>query len=105
MKRVIVTDKLPPFLTAICIIGIIFIRPNCRTQTLNHEYIHVRQYAELWYIGFLVLYFYYQVKGWFEHGSLYMAYMMNPFEQEAFYYQRDPRYLMKREPYAWRKFV
>lgn len=70
--------------------------------TLRHEAIHVRQYRELLYVGFLVLYVlefgwrYYQYRRWND------AYRAISFEREAYLHQHDPYYLQHRQHYAWR---
>ena len=63
---------------------------------LNHELIHWYHQAELWYVGFWVLYLYYNVK---------YGYANNPFEFEAYVNEDDWEYLDHRPKNNWRRYI
>lgn len=73
-------------------------------DVVRHEVIHFEQYRELWWVGFLPLYLLDYVRnrlaGWDHFG----AYWWIRFEQEAISNDRDPTYLERREPFAWRDY-
>lgn len=67
---------------------------------LQHERIHLAQITELFVVGFYFLYIMYYLKAaLIDRDS---AYALNPFEIEAYKYEREPGYLFYREPFAWR---
>lgn len=71
---------------------------------LNHEKIHIKQQLELLVVGFYLvyglIYLYLRLNG----KSHYAAYMMLPFEQEAYSNQFNTNYLNERKHYAWIKY-
>lgn len=69
--------------------------------TLRHEAIHVRQYRELLYIGFLLLYAMEYAWRYYQLRSHMAAYRAISFEREAYLHQHDPHYLQHRRHYAW----
>ena len=91
---------------AITLSRFILIKPNLMYQTVNghqfftpianHEFIHVVQESEEWFLKFVVKYFYYFIKT----GS----YAKIPFEKEAYSHQDEQYYLMKREKFDWKKY-
>ena len=82
--------------------------------TIRHEMIHYRQYRELLFVPFILLYL-----GWLLVQLLYVrfwlkkrfaealetAYFMNPFEREAHGNERKPGYLASRSFCAWCRYV
>ena len=92
----------------------IFIRGDGDERVINHESIHIAQYAELWVIGFLFLYALDYLRGYIKYWHIrsdispaahkFAAYKNIRFEQEAYSYEYDMNYLENRVPYAWRKY-
>ena len=74
--------------------GIAIVRDKSNLTVINHEKIHLQQQLELLYIGFILLYLFYQVK---------YGYDNNPLEVECNEHEYDLNYLKKRERYAWTK--
>lgn len=72
--------------------------------TINHEFIHILQQKELWFIGFLVCYYWEWMKNYMKYKNVMKAYYEISFEKEAYTYEKDLEYSHKREAYAWRKF-
>lgn len=104
----VVFNSLIPFkpYKAINLFGIIFVRGGCADEIsdklLRHEHIHTLQMKELWYIGFYFLYVWFYLKNriWMDRID---AYYNNPFEREAYYYEKDQTYYLKRPKFNWRK--
>ncbi len=83
----------------------IFIREGCDTPRLiNHESIHIKQYNELFVVGFLVLYIYDWIHGLIKYLSPYKAYRQIRLEQEAYMFDQDADYQHSRAAFAWRDF-
>ena len=112
MKPIIVRNSLIPRLMsvfirvhAITLWPFIFIRDEGNNTTLNHERIHIRQQAELWIIGFYILY----VLDWFKGLRIYddagAAYAFIRFEQEAYENQNDAYYWLTRKKFAWKNYI
>lgn len=72
---------------------------------LRHEQIHLRQQAELFVIGFYILYVYYYVKFYVKRRSHYSAYRLIPFEMESYLNQYEWMYLKNRQPHAWKRYL
>ena len=74
----------------------------------NHEMIHLRQAqscGDSW-LRFYLLYIWYWLRALpanckMRHG----AYLLNPFEMEAYYHMNDLSYLANNEANEWRKFA
>jgi len=106
-------SKLPIFLSYFCPIEIfaitvgsfIFCRAKISEDVLNHEKIHIEQWKELYYIGFIFLYFYYYLYNSIikKQGFSRHAYLNIPFEKEAFQNMYDKDYLKDRKKFAWRR--
>ena len=99
----VVPKLLSVFMTieAITFGPLIFCRAEASDRLLRHETVHVHQYRELYYVGFLLLYAFYWVKGLVKYQELRLAYLAIPFELEARHGELDPAYLSKRKPHAW----
>lgn len=69
--------------------------------TKRHETIHWQQYIELGVLGFPVLYLLYWLMGLWKYRDGKVAYMMIPFEQEAYSNDEDFTYLVNRKRYKW----
>jgi len=71
------------------------------TRMLNHEKIHMEQYKELLWIGFVVLY----VLNWLflfcKYWDFELSYRSVMFESEAYNHDDDQDYLSNRKSYAW----
>lgn len=73
-------------------------------RTLRHEMVHVAQWAELWYVGFLFLYVWDWLKGLWRGYDLKNAYRAIRLEQEARASHGDEDYLANRSRFGWRKY-
>ena len=83
-------------------IGIaVFSRGKMDTTTRVHETIHYRQWLELGFVGFLLLYPLFWVINLFKGMGGAEAYLQIPFEKEAYANQDDLGYIFRRKPYAW----
>ena len=82
---------------------LIFVRSHddCTASMLNHELIHVRQFWEMFGVGFLLWYLVEYSWHRLEGASHVKAYARISFEQEAYRNQNDEQYLEKRSRYAW----
>lgn len=73
--------------------------------SINHECIHILQYREMLYLGFLIGYFieylYYRMRG----KKHYEAYMSISLEKEAYLNENNQAYCAERKPYAWFKYL
>mmetsp|Transcript_15941 Transcript_15941/g.30230 ORF Transcript_15941/g.30230 Transcript_15941/m.30230 type:complete len:223 (-) Transcript_15941:134-802(-) len=84
-------------------------------DTVRHETIHYLQYRELAFLGMPVLYMtallaglcVYTWRGRCESVGevVECAYMANPFEREAYFGEGKRRYLNRRRPFSWWKYV
>ena len=72
--------------------------------TLRHEMIHIEQQKELLVVFFLILYVLYWLNHKIQGMTNYEAYMLIPFEREAYFKQYSPEYILKRKPCAWRYY-
>jgi hypothetical protein len=73
--------------------------------TIHHEKIHFRQQLEMliipFYFVYLIYYIYFRVKG----SSHFQAYLLIPFEKEAYVSESDFNYLKTRKWWAWRRYI
>jgi|TARA_R110002060_G_scaffold3805_21_gene5963 hypothetical protein len=83
----------------------VFCREKLSKQTKNHETIHYKQTLELLFVGFWLLYFIFWVIGLFRYRDGAVAYMMIPFEKEAYSNEENLEYLSQRKSYSWVKYV
>jgi hypothetical protein len=111
MKPIIVKNsKVPKMMSlvinvyAITLWPFIFIRDDGDERVIRHESIHIKQYNELFVVGFLILYLYDWIKGLIKYRSKAEAYYNIRFEQEAYMYDVVDGYLENRSKYEWRKF-
>ena len=74
----------------------------------NHEMIHLRQAqscGDSW-LRFYLLYIWYWLKGLRMNRKMkHAAYLLNPFEMEAYDRMYDPDYLAKGEATEWRRYA
>ena len=98
-------SKIAPIeIQAISFAGFIFCRDNISKRTWKHEMIHFLQQKELYFIGQWILYYYFIFRGYLKYRDMSKAYARNPFEQEAFANEANPKYLLKRIPFAWKLY-
>lgn len=105
-------SKVPVFLSylapieinAITLGFVVFARGELSDTTKRHETIHYRQYLELLFIGFLILYIYDFLYAAIikRKGFSREAYLSIRFEQEAWDCDEYINYLEIRKHYAWR---
>jgi hypothetical protein len=69
---------------------------------ISHEAIHVRQYIELLFVGFIILYFAFWIKGMLTGLDSYESYKNIPFEKEAEAYSSK---FEERKWFGWIRFV
>jgi len=125
MKPIILNNsKIPVFLSkfspidiwAITIWPFIICRGTMDENTINHESIHIKQYNDMFVIGFLPIYLWdylhgrikyrNDISGISPHGRPYAsvgdkAYYRTRAEQEAYSNDNDLEYLSKRKRYEW----
>ena len=73
--------------------------------TKRHETIHFQQQLEMGFILQWALYAMFYVYGYIKHRSGIKAYVMSPFEQEAYEFDDVEGYLSTRPRWAWVKYV
>lgn len=104
---VIVRNRIIPFkgYKAMALYPCIFVHKGARMseEDFNHEYIHLRQQRELWFVGF---YLWYGLE-WAIKSLRYRhnAYRDISFEREAYLYDNMPTYLEHRRKFAWMAMV
>ncbi len=79
--------------------------PIHKQSFIQHERIHSRQYLELLWIGFLLLYLILFIKEYFKFKDRKKAYYAIAFECEAYEYEAVPDYLSSRKLYAWKRWI
>lgn len=102
-------SKVPVFLSkfapieiyAISLGLIIFCREKFNDRTRIHETIHYRQWLELAFVGFIILYPAFWLLNLLKGMSGKDAYRNIPFEKEAYDNERDMGYLFRRKHFAW----
>lgn len=93
------------YITAITFGPFIFFRAkNPAPKIITHETIHAYQYAETYYLGFLLLYIYDFIRGLIKYKNPDIAYMKIRFEQEAYGNESDQDYLSVRHKNAWNDY-
>ena len=70
-----------------------------------HEFIHVKQWRELWYIGFLVWYIIEWLIRLVQYRNFNLAYRNISFEREAYDNEKNLSYLDTRKPFNWMKYL
>ena len=81
----------------------IFCKEEISEETLRHELVHVAQWKECLYIGFLPIYIMDWAKGILvEKKTSRDAYLGIRMEREARLANNDEDYLRQRKPFAWR---
>ena len=107
--KVFNNSKIPKLLSifinirAITIGPLIFCRDEIDDACLRHELVHVAQYKECLYIGFLPIYIMDWIKEMIRSRSSRTAYLAIRMEREARLTKHNLNYLEERKPFAWRK--
>jgi len=83
---------------------IVFGRGTLDEATRRHETIHFRQWVELGFVFFPVLYLIFWLREKLLGATGAEAYLAIPFEREAYAYEAVKGYLDYRKPYAWWHF-
>jgi hypothetical protein len=95
-------SKLSPIdIYAISLGPFVISRGTFNTKTRIHETIHYKQWVELGFVGFLIMYPAFWVWNRLQGMSGPDAYFNIPFEIEAYDNQGDLGYIFNRKPYAW----
>ena len=82
---------------------IVLVDKDCLSRNLiNHEAVHVRQYIETLFIGFLVLYLLFWLRGIISGYDSYESYKRIPFEIEASDYSSK---FEERKWFGWIKYI
>jgi len=89
---------------AITLFPFIISKEKMDETTLNHEKIHIEQQKELFVIFFYLLYVYYFIENYYFFRDTHTAYMMIPFEREAYEYDSDLNYISNRKRFRWLHF-
>ena len=72
---------------------------------LNHEYIHLRQQKELFWVFFFLWYGIEYLIRLIYYRNRYLAYRNISFEREAYHHEFDLDYLKNRKPLGFLKFL
>jgi len=84
---------------------VVFCRETLSTKGRIHETIHYRQWLELAFVGFLILYPLFFLVNLVKGMSGKDAYRQSPFEREAYDNQSDLGYLSRRSSFAWIRYL
>lgn len=68
---------------------------------INHEKIHCEQYYETGYIGFVFIYAYDYIRNILSGQTSEEAYKNVRAEKEAYLFEKDMKYIQKRQRYSW----
>jgi hypothetical protein len=93
---------------AISLVWWIVVRSDCKFDEIdqNHEEIHGKQQREMLVLPFLLWYgIEYAIRLVLNGMSHRKAYKGISFEQEAYDNESDMKYLGKRKPYSWIKYI
>lgn len=82
----------------------VFARGTLTQTTRQHETIHFRQWVELGFVLFPILYLFFWLREKMKGATGAEAYLAIPFEREAYAYEGVEGYLDYRKPYAWWHF-
>lgn len=75
-------------------------------KELRHEYIHLEQQKELWYVPFFLIYVVeFLIKFVVKLGRWNKAYRAISFEREAYRNEDNETYLRDRKRFAWIKYI
>jgi hypothetical protein len=93
-------------IVAVTIFAWVFVRSDSMEdeRLINHESIHVEQYKETLFVGFLVIYVLEFLIRFLFCWNWEKAYMNLAFEKEAYNNDMNLEYLANRKRYNWIKF-
>lgn len=74
-------------------------------EDLTHEFIHILQWKELWYIGFLLWYVIEWVIRLIQYKNFRDAYRNISFEREAYDNEKNIVYLEERPDFNWIEYL
>ena len=89
-------------INAITIGKYIFFKGNIHEKVLRHELVHVAQWKETLYIGFLFFYITDWIVGLLKHRNFYDAYRSIRMEREARLAENNEDYLNNRKSFHWK---
>jgi hypothetical protein len=99
-------SKISPIeIGAISLGFLVFSRGEMSSETKRHETIHYKQWVELGFVGFMVLYPLFWLVGYAKTKNGALAYYESPFEKEAYTCQYNKNYLKQRPLWAWRRYL
>lgn len=86
---------------------ILFVRKGAKMseKDMNHEEIHSKQWQELLYIGFILLYVIDFIMCFIQYPELHIAYKKICFEKEAYVNQSNLMYLYNRKRFSFLKYL
>jgi len=82
----------------------VWCRGEMDERVRTHETIHFQQQLEMLFIFQWILYGLFWLVGMIKYRDGEVAYMRNPFEQEAYENDENQFYMITRKTWAWRKF-
>lgn len=101
-KAPIILSKISPIdIYAISLGPLVISRGKMGPKTRIHETIHYRQWVELGFVGFMILYPSFWIFNRLRGMSGPDAYFNIPFEIEAYENQSDLGYIFHRKAFAW----
>ena len=87
---------------AITLFFLVFSRGEMSEETKQHETIHFQQMLETFLIGFIILYYWDYIRGYFKYcKNGKAAYYSIRAEQEAYHKASLPKYLEERKRWRW----
>lgn len=91
----------------ICMPWAIYAAPMAiiREGDIDHELIHIAQWRELLYIGFILWYFLEWLARLAQYRNFSKAYRNISFEREAYANDKNPNYLSTRKRYSFKKYI
>lgn len=75
------------------------------SRLINHEKIHFKQQLELLFVGQWILYLVFYFSNLIKYRDHHKAYMLIPFEKEAYENDGNMDYLKQRKAFAWWKYL
>lgn len=98
---------LDPSYGGLTTIGPVIIRGDAEPEPwmLIHEGIHIRQWKELFGVGYVAMFWALWFRELFRHRSMQLAYLKHPMEREAIIHEVDPDYLKTRRRFAWAEYL
>ncbi len=99
-------SKVSPIEIGAISLGIaVFARGKLLAHEVLHETIHYRQWRELGFVFFPILYGWFWLRNRMRGMDGQTAYYEIPFEREAYTYEGDEDYLERRQHFQWLHFL